>query len=144
MASELNVGKIEKIKSDILGSEYSLSVAYVSEKKSEEINKKYRNKDKPTNVLSFPLRENEGELLLCKPVIEREAKDFNKTFDEFMLLLVIHGMLHLKGHEHSSTMEKAEELYYQKYDQKYFSRDRRGLIGDESRRGRVRKGRKKS
>ncbi|MDO8686851.1 MAG: rRNA maturation RNase YbeY [Candidatus Berkelbacteria bacterium] len=121
------------LKNDILGKQYSLSIAYVSEEKSREINKKYRKKDKATNVLSFALRKNEGEIVLCRAVIKREAKIFSKNFSQFLSFLVIHGMLHLKGMKHSSTMERLEE----KYDQKYFSRNRRRLIDYESRSGRV-------
>jgi len=130
----------EKIKNDILGKKYELSIALVSEKKSREINKKYRNKDKPTNILSFELSKNEGEIILCPALIKTEAKDFSRTFAEFIGFLVIHGMLHLKGFEHSSTMERAEE----KYDQKYFSRNRCGILDYEDRRGRILQRRKKS
>lgn len=132
--------EFEKIKQDILGKKYSLSIAYVSEKKSKEINKKYRNINKATNVLSFALYKNEGELILCKSVIKKETKKFNKNFKELLGFLVIHGMLHLKGMQHSSTMEKEEK----KYVKKYFSRNRRRLIDDKSRRGRIFKRRKKS
>src|SRR3989344_3309874 len=118
-----------KIKNDILGKNYSLSVAFVEKNKSREINKKYRNKNKATNVLSFSLRKNEGELVLCPSVIRGEVKEKNKslhlgstlkseTFEKWLGFLVIHGMLHLKGMEHSSTMDRAEK----KYDQKYLSR----------------------
>lgn len=100
-----------KLKNDILGKDYSLSIAFVSEKKSREINKKYRHKDKSTNVLSFALRKNEGELVLCEAVIKREAKSFGKTFRQFLIFLVIHGMLHLKGLKHSKKMEKLETKY---------------------------------
>ena len=134
------LSKVENIKKDILGKDYSLSVAFVSEKKSREINKKYRNKDKSTNILSFALHKNEGELVLCKPVIRREAKNFDRTYDQFLVFLVIHGMLHLKGMTHSSTMEKAEA----KYDTKYNSGNRRGILDDENRGGRISKRRKKS
>ncbi|MSU44877.1 rRNA maturation RNase YbeY [Candidatus Nomurabacteria bacterium] len=134
----------EKLKNDILGKQYSLSIAYVSEKKSREINKKYRNKDKATNVLSFALREDEGELVLCKSIIKKEIKNqpkkFNQTFEELLGFLVIHGMLHLKGMRHSSTMERLEK----KYDKKYFGGNRRRLIDDKSRGGRIHQGRKKS
>lgn len=137
-----------KLKNEILGKKYSLSVAYVSETKSQELNKKYRKKDKSTNILSFSLKENLGELVLCKPVIKREAKNFNKNFDEFLLFLVIHGMLHLKGLEHSSIMEKQENFFYKKYDEKYFNRHRCGFIDDQSSRRRIlkrqRRGSKKS
>ncbi len=103
--------EFEKIKRDILGKEYSLSIAYVSEKKSRKINKRYRNIDKPTNVLSFALRKNVGELILCKSVIRKELKKFNKTFEQLLGFLVIHGMLHLKGMTHGVRMEKAEKKY---------------------------------
>ncbi len=114
--------KIDNIKNDILGKKYSLSIAFVSKKKSREINKKYRKKDKPTNVLSFALRKNEGELVLCKTVIEsearlrlsasdRQAKKINKTYKEWLTILIIHGMLHLKGYDHGEQMEKLEEKY---------------------------------
>ncbi len=136
--------RFEKLKNDILGKQYSLSMAYVSEKQSKEINKKYRKKDKATNVLSFPLRKDEGEIILCPAVIKREAKSFSKTFDQFLSFLVIHGMLHLKGMKHSSTMERAEKFYSKKYDKKYFSGNRCRLLNDKSRGGRVSKRREKS
>ncbi len=132
--------RFEKLKNDILGKDYSLSIAFVSSNKSQEINKKYRNKDKPTNVLSFSLRKNEGELVLCKTLIKKEAKDLGETFERWLSFLVIHGMLHLKGFEHSSTMERLEK----KYAKKHFSGNRRGLLRDKSRSGRVSKRRKKS
>src|SRR3989344_1196289 len=102
--------EFEKIKRDILGSKYSLSIAYVSEKKSRELNKKYRNIDKQTNVLSFALYKNTGELILCKSVIRKELKEFDKTFKQLLGFLVIHGMLHLKGMKHGEKMEKAEKF----------------------------------
>ncbi len=152
----LSLSKIEKIKKDILGKDYSLSVAYVSENKSRELNKKYRKKDRPTNVLSFSLRENFGELVICKAVVKNEVAEMKasikkgkknnkennlgKNFDEWLGFLVIHGMLHLKGYVHGGTMERLER----KYDQKYFSGHRRGLHNDASRGGRIHQGRKKS
>jgi len=103
--------EFEKIKNDILGKKYSLSIAYVSEKKSKEINKKYRKIDKPTNVLSFALSKNEGEILLCKSIIKKELKKFDRNFDQLLGFLVIHGMLHLKGMKHGAKMEAAENKY---------------------------------
>ena len=128
------------IKNDILGKNYSLSLAFVDEKTSQKINKEYRGKDRPTNILSFLLHKNEGEILICPPVVRREAKNFERNFSQFMGFLVIHGMFHLKGHEHSSTMERLEE----KYDKKYFGGDRRGVVHDESCGRGISKRRKKS
>ena len=130
----------EKIKNDILGKKYELSIALVSAKKSREINKKYRKKDKPTNILSFSLTKNSGEIILCPTVIKKEIKKFNRTYSKLMGFLVIHGMLHLKGYEHSSTMDKLEK----KYDQKYFSGNRRRVVHDKSRGRRIHQGRKNS
>lgn len=129
-----------QIKDDILGKKYSLSVAYVNESVSKKLNKTYRGKDRSTNVLSFQLNKNEGELVLCPAVIKREARDFDRTFEKFLGFLVIHGMLHLKGMDHSVTMEKREL----KYDKKYFSGNRLGLGNHASHRGRIHRRRKNS
>ncbi|MEK7081262.1 MAG: rRNA maturation RNase YbeY, partial [Patescibacteria group bacterium] len=93
--------RFENVKNEILGKGYSLSIAFVDAKKSREINKKYRNKDKPTSILSFALSKNTGELILCEKIIKKELKKFKRTFRQFLGFLVIHGMLHLKGMEHS-------------------------------------------
>ena len=129
-----------RIKNDILGKKYSLSFAFINAKKSRELNKTYRGKNQPTNILSFPLSKNEGEILICKEVARKDAPKFGKTFNEFLGFLFIHGMLHLKGMKHSSRMEREEK----KYDQKYFHRNRCGILNDESRGRRIFKGRKKS
>ena len=106
------------IKNDILGKDYSLSIAFIGKTKSKELNNLYRKTNKPTNILSFPLSKTEGEILLCPELIKTETKKFNKNFRELLGFLVIHGMLHLKGYEHGDRMDRAEK----KYDQKYFSR----------------------
>ncbi|OGI62471.1 rRNA maturation RNase YbeY [Candidatus Nomurabacteria bacterium RIFCSPHIGHO2_01_FULL_40_12] len=132
--------KIEIIKNDILSKDYILSVGFVDKKKSRAINRTYRKKDKATNVLSFSLRKQSGELVLCKAIIKKEAKNSNRTFEEWLGFLVIHGMLHLKGLKHSSIMEKLEEAY----DKKYFGGNRRRVLFDESRSGRIHQRGKKS
>jgi probable rRNA maturation factor len=128
------------IKEDILGEKYSLSLAFLAEKKMREINKKYRKKNKSTNILSFPLSKTEGEILICPATVKNELKKFNRTYPELLQFLLIHGMLHLKGMEHSSRMEIVEK----KYDQKYFRWHRHRIRQDESRGRRIFKGRKKS
>ena len=132
-----------QLKNEILGKRYSLSVAYVDEQTSQEINKKYRKRNKPTNVLSFNLSANSGEIILCPDVIEKEVAKFERSFRELFGFLVIHGMLHLKGMEHSSKLGRvAMEIEEKKYDQKYFSRNRRGLRDDSGHRGRIHQRRK--
>jgi probable rRNA maturation factor len=104
------------IKEDILGKKYSLSLAFIGKEKMRKLNKKYRNKNKITNILSFPLSKNEGEILICPSILKNETKKFGRTYTQLLQFLVIHGMLHLKGMQHSSRMEIAEK----KYDKKYF------------------------
>ncbi|OGI82772.1 rRNA maturation RNase YbeY [Candidatus Nomurabacteria bacterium RIFCSPLOWO2_02_FULL_44_12] len=133
-----------KIKDDILGKKYSLSIAFVSSRKSRELNKQYRKKDRPTNVLAFPLRKHEGEIVLCRDIVQKEAKLFQKSYKQFLGFLVIHGMLHLKGMRHGSIMERAEKKYLKKYYEEHFDRHRRRLAYDQSRGGRILKRRAKS
>ena len=128
------------IKNDILGEKYSLSIAFVSQKQSQKINKEYRNKNKPTNILSFPLSKDSGEIIMCPAIIKSETDKFGRNFGKLLGYLTIHGMLHLKGFEHSSTMERSEE----KYDKKYFRRNRCGIHRYKSCSGRNFEGRKKS
>lgn len=94
-------------------------VRVVAEAESQELNRDYRGKDYPTNVLSFPydeppipLEEGEtdylGDLVICLPVMEREAAEQGKTQTQHWAHLLIHGLLHLQGYDHISDDEAAE------------------------------------
>jgi probable rRNA maturation factor len=114
--TNLTKGKLPRLpfammKTKILGSKYNLSLVFVNEKKSQELNKTYREKDNPTNVLSFPYSKKEGEIFICIKVAKTQASDYDKTWQQFVGFLVIHGMLHLKGMQHGSTMEVQEEKF---------------------------------
>ncbi len=99
----------DNIKKAALGEEYSLSLVFIGDKKSKELNFSYRNKNKPTNVLSFPLDKKSGEIFITLSVAKKEAKSFERKFENFVAFLFIHGLMHLKGMDHGSTMEKAEK-----------------------------------
>ena len=99
------------IKDKILGKDYELSLSFLTPSAQKKINKIYRGKDKSTNILSFPLSENSGEITIDLSLVKKEAPDFDMTYKEFLKYLVIHGCLHLKGFEHSSTMDKEEIKY---------------------------------
>jgi probable rRNA maturation factor len=76
------------------------------------LNRTFRKKDRPTNVLSFSYGR-EGDVVLCHPVIAREARAQGKTLAAHYAHLVVHGMLHLGGYGHdkaaeASRMEAAE------------------------------------
>ncbi|MFA6324877.1 MAG: rRNA maturation RNase YbeY [Candidatus Paceibacterota bacterium] len=108
------------IKKDILNDKYHLSLAFISKEKMQKFNNEYRKINKATNILSFSLSKNEGEILICPTLVKEQTKKFNRTFPQLLQFLVIHGMLHLKGMEHSSRMDRAEEFY----DKKYFNWNR--------------------
>lgn len=105
----------QKIKDDILGKNYELSLVFIGEKRSKKINYKYRGKDNSANVLSFPISKKEGEMFITPQKAKRQAHLFDKNKDEFIGFLFIHGLLHLKGMEHSSKMEEAENKFYLKF-----------------------------
>jgi probable rRNA maturation factor len=102
------------IKETILGKKYDLTIVFCTPEESRERNKTYRKKDYPTNILSFPLEENSGEIYISLTVAKNEAKNFDMSYNKFIHLLIIHGTLHLKGHTHGSTMEELEKTYLKK------------------------------
>lgn len=103
------------IKKEILGDEFELSLVFIGNTRSKTLNNKYRNKNKPTNILSFPLSETSGEIFIAPKVARKEAPDFDLNFDQFIARLLIHGLLHLKGMQHSSKMESKEAEFMKKF-----------------------------
>ena len=103
------------IKNTVLGPSYDLSFVVVGDSRSRMLNKQYRGKDKPTNVLSFSLSKNEGEIIMNLKKARSEMKVFDEKFPNFVGYLFIHGLLHLKGHQHGSTMEEAERKIRRKF-----------------------------
>jgi probable rRNA maturation factor len=74
---------------------------------SRKLNGNYRAKQRATNVLSFPYGGGSGDVLLCHPVIAREARDQGKTLRAHYAHLVVHGVLHLRGRDHVRRSEAA-------------------------------------
>lgn len=91
-----------------------LTIRIVNFKESQILNKKYRGKDKPTNILSFTADNNYlGDLVICAPLVTKEAQEQNKDILHHWAHLTIHGVLHLLGYDHHTkkaalTMEKLE------------------------------------
>lgn len=100
--------------------EAELTIRVVDELESQELNHQYRGKNKPTNVLSFPFEIPEhlpegveiellGDLIICAPVVEREAQEQNKALLAHWAHMTLHGCLHLLGYDHIEDKE-AEEM----------------------------------
>ncbi len=98
-----------KLTAAVLGKEYECSLVIVSPKKSRELNRNYRNKDNSTNILSFTLERNEGEIFLDLETSRKDARLFDRSYTNFIAFLYIHGLFHLKGLDHSDIMEKQEK-----------------------------------
>lgn len=103
------------IKEVILGKNYNLSIIFCTPDESRLRNKKYRDKNYSTNILSFPLEKNEGEIYISLSTARADAHKFEMSYKKFLHLLIIHGLLHLKGHAHGSTMKKLEDNYLHKF-----------------------------
>lgn len=106
---------IDNIKKKIIGTKYNLSIAFVGEKLALSLNKKYRKKNYIPDILSFPLSKTEGEIVICPNIAKKKAVENELSTKNYIGLLLIHGMLHLKGHRHGGIMEKREKKYMQEF-----------------------------
>jgi probable rRNA maturation factor len=96
------------MKKEVLGDEYELTLVFVGEKRARALNKKFRNKDYATDILSFPIDKETGEIFVYPPKAEKKAKEFGRNFPNYLQFLFIHGLFHLKGFDHGSRMEREE------------------------------------
>lgn len=93
-----------------------LVIRIVDEQESAELNQQYRHKQGPTNILSFPVDLPDGveldllgDLVICAPVLEREALQQHKALVDHWAHIIIHGVLHLLGYDHIDDTE-AEQM----------------------------------
>ena len=102
-------------------SDCEMGIACVDNAESHKLNLEYRQKDKPTNVLSFPSDLPDemaqildtfpiGDLVICIPVVLQEAIEQQKTPIEHFTHMLVHGTLHLMGYDHETSEEDAEEM----------------------------------
>lgn len=101
-----------------------ISVRIVSPAESQQLNSDYRGKNKPTNVLSFPMQMDDafsqleesddefalpvallGDLVICAEVVEQEAREQSKQREAHWAHMLVHGMLHLQGYDHEEEAE---------------------------------------
>lgn len=115
-----------------------LVIRLVDEAESRQLNLTYRGKDSPTNVLSFPFEAPPqvespllGDLVICAPVVARQARQQGKSTDAHWAHMVIHGLLHLLGYDHlndeqAQLMESRERalLRQLRFPDPYLEEDR--------------------
>ena len=90
-----------------------ITVRIVDEDEGRQLNRDYRQKDYATNVLTFDYAQEPmvlADLVLCAPVVAREALEQNKTLEEHYAHLLVHGALHAQGWDHETSAQDAREM----------------------------------
>lgn len=85
-----------------------VTIRIVDEDEGRILNRNYRNKDYATNVLTFPLTEEPhlmGDIIICAPVVAKEAKEQHKDLLAHYAHLTVHGILHLHGYDHETDAQ---------------------------------------
>jgi len=99
--------------------EAELSLLFVNDLQIQALNRRYLRRDKPTNVLAFPMRDGEfptlhphllGDLVISVETAKRQSNRFGLDEMEMVILLIVHGVLHLIGYEHEGTKKGAREM----------------------------------
>lgn len=113
-----------KVAPELGNARLSASVLFTSDAEIRELNREWRDRDKPTNVLSFPMLSREdllqlgtsgppemiGDIALAHETCAREASEKGIPFDHHVTHLVLHGFLHLAGHDHEISDDDAEAM----------------------------------
>ena len=108
-------------------SEISINLRIINDKEMTELNRKFRNKDTSTNVLSFTNEDisktitgNLGDIAINYDYLERESKEQSKSFDDHMIHMLVHGIYHILGFDHKNdeiakVMERREITLLNKF-----------------------------
>jgi len=99
--------------------EAELSLLFVDDLQIQELNRRYLRRDKPTNVLAFSMKQGEfptlhphllGDLVISVETANRQSNRFGLNEMEMIILLMVHGVLHLMGYDHKGTKKEAKEM----------------------------------
>jgi len=122
----------EVLKGEKIKKEVNLSLAFIGSGRMRKLNRKYRGKNRVTDVLAFPESEvlfekfkigplqkvkGLGEIVICLREVKKNAKRFNSTFEKELANVLIHGLLHLLGYDHEKNEKEAKKM--QQKQQKY-------------------------
>ncbi|MCY1166147.1 MAG: rRNA maturation RNase YbeY [Pseudomonadota bacterium] len=96
-----------------LENDAEITVRIVDAEEGQALNRDYRQKDYATNVLTFDYTQEPvvtADLVLCAPVVAKEAKENKKTLQAHYAHLLVHGTLHAQGYDHETSPQDAEEM----------------------------------
>ena len=101
------------------------SIIFVNEEEIRKLNRKYRNIDKVTDVISFAFLDNEstydpikilGDIYVCIPKMISQAKEYNHSEKRELSFLCVHGLLHLLGYDHTKNKEEEKKMFQKQED----------------------------
>lgn len=118
------IGAVAEVAPELANARLCVSVLFTSDAEVHVLNREWRARDKPTNVLSFPMLEREelanlapdgppvmlGDIALAQETCAREAEEKGVPLEQHAAHLLIHGMLHLAGHDHVESDAEAEAM----------------------------------
>ena len=116
-------GRITRLMKHLNCSDKEVSILLVGDEEIQLLNKQYRGKNKPTNVLSFSLLEGEcgnvnpqllGDIVISVDTVQKDARKQDLSLERAMDLLIGHGLLHLLGYNHENTSKKEARKMHQK------------------------------
>lgn len=110
------------LKAEDIQDDCEISVTFVSNEKIQEINKEYRGKDQPTDVISFALEEGDedipiigasdtrvlGDIIISVDKAKEQAEEYGHSYERELGFLAVHGLLHLLGYDHETEEEERE------------------------------------
>lgn len=122
--TERAAATLAEVAPELANPRLSVSILFTDDAEVHELNREWRGKDKPTNVLSFPMLERAdllalapdgppellGDIALALETCTREAADKGLTLEQHATHLIIHGLLHLAGHDHETSPEDARAM----------------------------------
>jgi len=106
------------ILSDVGEASAELGILFVGDQRMRGLNRRYRGKDRTTDVLAFPMREAPhssshllGDVVIAVPTAARQAKQGHRSLDEELTVLLVHGILHLCGYDHERSETEARRMH---------------------------------
>ncbi len=97
----------------MLANRNELTLVFISKSKMQKINLQYREKDKPTDVLSFASQDESslGEVVFCLDVLKKQAREQKHSLDRELLYMLIHGFLHLLEYDHEQSPAEEKSMF---------------------------------
>ena len=108
---KVNRAMIRKLAKKVSKKDWKVSISFVKKDVMRKLNREYRKKDMPTDVLSFNMNEGKllGDVVVCPSVAKMNARKYNVSFNAEISRLVAHGLLHLLGYDHGRKMFEMQD-----------------------------------